>query len=309
MKRLLTYGLAIFASLGLLVLSVSCEKNVPLSSFDFDYTPEYKIEGDFFPANPGKSVVRIDHTFTIEDSVNVDSAHVTDASVELLSDDSALLSTLSWQDSADAYPYFDTEDFDGFDPSTPLDSLAARLDTMYYGAYKLDRVDFSLENSQTYHLRVTIDGESFETSFSPYPAVEFTNFEPDSITACPCETGPGEHELIHTTMASDTAKLRWAEDKDAYLYTVYVYDREPDVDLGPQIFTFPGPVFNLGMLPGTYDIIIGTMNETFYRHYYLSDFPPNHDTRNYFDGKALGYAGTLNERYVRVHVVPPGTVP
>lgn len=305
MKKKRPYHFIALLILGMF-LGVSCEKNVPLSNFDFEYAPEYKIEGDFFPTNLGKSVVRVDRTFTIEDSMSLNNVHVKDASVELRTESGDMLSTLSWQDTAAAYPYFNFDEDEQFDPTIPPDSLATFLDTMYYGAYKLDDLDFALENTQSYELQVTIDGENYVTSFSPYPAVEFTNFEPDSVTDCPCETGLGTHALIHKTMASDTARLRWPEDPDAHLYTVYVHEENPETDLGPQLFTFPGPVFNLGMLPGTYDIIIGTMNETFYRHYYLSDFPPNHEARNFFDGNALGYAGTLSETYVRIHVVPPG---
>jgi len=304
MRNLFTYRLSIILLVIMLPVLFSCEKDVPLSSFDFEYAPEYKIEGDFFPANLGKSVVRVDHTFTIEDSMSLDNVHVKDAVVELRKQDGTVLSVLSWQDTAAAYPYFNYEEGEQYNPTTPPESLATHLDTMYYGAYKLDRVGFSLANNQTYELRVVIDGERFSTSFSPYPAVDFTNFIPDSLTDCPCETGLGTHDLIHKTMASDTARLRWEEDKDAYFYTVYVSEQDPETDLGPDVFTFPGPVYNLGRLPGTYDIIIGTMNETFYRHFYLSDFPPNHEARNFFTGNALGYAGTVNERYVRIHVVP-----
>ena len=291
----------------LYLLGYSCEKQVPLSSFEFDYAQEYKIEGDFFPTNPGKSVVRIDRTFTIEDSMSLDNVHIRDATVELRYYGGPIISTLSWQDTAAAYPYFNLDDEEPFGPNTPEDSLASGLDTLYYGAYQLDNVNFQFGNDTTYELRATIDGKSYSTIFSPYPAVKFTNFEPDSITQCPCIYGLGTHSLLHVTMASDTARFRWLEDKNAYLYTVYIFEHDAEPDLGPQVFTFPGPVLNLGLLPGTYDIIIGTMNETFYRHYYLNDFPLNHPNRNFFGGEALGYAGTVNEKYVRVHVVPPGT--
>ncbi len=73
--------------------------------------------------------------------------------------------------------------------------------------------------------------------------------------------------------------------------------------IAPQTFIFPGSGINIPFFPEDYDVIIGAMNKTFYRHYHLNDFPVNHPSRNFFDGKALGYAGTLSERYLRVKIV------
>lgn len=291
--------LIIFALLG------SCEKQVPLSAFDFDYAPEYQIEGDFYPQNLGKSILRINHTFTIEDSMSLEQSYVTDADARLFGPDGLLLSTMSWHDSATGYQYVNIDE--QVDPNIPLDSISIYLDTLIYGGYQLDRVDFQMEANTEYQLRVEIGDETFQTSFSPYPLVDFLPFATDSIVPCNCEYGLGDYERIYATMSSDTARLRWPEDPNAYLYTVVTEQVDSDLELGAQAFAFPGPVLNFGALPGTYKIIIGSMDQRFYEHYYLSDYPPNHPNRNFFGGKALGYAGAINERYLTIRIVPPGS--
>jgi|GEM_PF-1547677 len=282
-----------------------CEKQVPLSAFDFDYAPEYQIEGDFYPQNLGKSILRINHTFTIEDSMSLEQSYVTDADARLFGPDGSLLSTMSWHDSATGYQYLNIDE--QVDPNIPLDSISNYLDTLIYGGYQLDQVNFQMNANEEYQLRVKIDGESFQTTFSPYPLVDFLPFAIDSVVQCECENGLGNYQRIYATMASDTAKLRWPEDPNAYLYTVVTEQIDNELNLGAQAFAFPGPVLNFGALPGTYKIIIGSMDQCFYQHYYLSDFPPNHPNRNFFGGKALGYAGSVNERYLTVRIVPPGS--
>ena len=276
-----------------------CEKQVPLSSFDFNYEPQYKIEADIYPQNLGKSVLRIDRTFTIADSMSVEDAHIRDADARLLDSDGSVLSTFSWHDSAASYLYYDNQEDSPFP-----DSLNQVPDTMIYGAYTLDRVNFDMPTGAEYQLRVVIDDEVFTTTFSPYPLVDFLPFAIDSVVMEERENGPGTYECIYATMSVDTARLRWEEDPDAYLYTVIIEELEGTIDLGIQAFAFPGPALNLGLFPGTYRVIIGAMDERFYHYYYLSDFPPNHPNRNFFGDDALGYAGSVNERYLQLTIVP-----
>lgn len=287
----------------ILISLSSCEKQIPLSAFDFDYAPEYQIEGDFYPQNLGKSILRINHTFTIEDSMSLDQSYVKDADARLFGPEGALLSTMSWHDSATGYQYVNIDENIG--PNIPLDSISKYLDTLVYGGYQLDQVDFQMSSNKEYELRVDIGGETFQATFSPYPLVDFLPFAIDSVVDCECENGLGNYQRTYATMSSDTAKLRWPEDPGAYLYTVVTEQLDNELNLGAQAFAFPGPVLNFGALPGTYKIIIGSMDKRFYEHYYLSDFPPNHPNRNFFGGKALGYAGSVNERYLTIRIVPP----
>lgn len=277
----------------------SCEKEVPLSSLEFDYNPEYRIEGDFFPANLSKSVLRIDHTFTIREKMSISQAHIRDAGAELRIRNGRRLSTFSWQDSAAAYPYLVNP---GEFQEGPIDPDKANIDTQYYGAYKLDRLDFRLEDSLTYELRVTIDDEEFRTTFSPYPAVDFIGLDPDTMIYRQGEDKGIPRETYYVSMPRDSARLEWSEDPDGYFYSVLVRQIRLDRETLPQVFVFPGPLLNFSLPAGRYEVIIGAMNKTFYRHYHLSEFPANHETRNFFDGRALGYAGTLNERYLIVRV-------
>ena len=292
-------GIIVFLT-GTILFVAGCERNVPITSFDFSYAPQYKIEGDFYPVNLGKSVLRIDHTFTIADSMNVEQAHIRDAQAKLLDASEQVLSTLSWQDSAASYPYFNTTERDR---RLSLDSLASLLDTMYYGGYKLDNLSFSLDSGKTYTLQVKINGEDFSTTFTPYPAVNFLPFDIDSVVMKQNQQWGGTYPEIYTTMRSDTAKIAWPEDPDASFYTVYLRQLHASIEIGPSLFTFPGPALSFGVLPGEYEVVIGAMSHRFYRHYYLNDFPPNHDARNFFGGKALGYAGTINERYLHLKIV------
>jgi len=283
----------------------NCTEEFLATEFNLDYEGQLKIEGDFYPQNLGKSVLRIDRTFTITDTMSIEGAHLRDAEAVLLWNNDTL-STFSWHDSASSYVYFN---FDEYEPDGPpdLDSLAAAQDTQSYGGYKLDRVDFSLDVGETYTLKILTDGEVYSTSFSPDAPIELLNVVPDSVESCSCGIGGiSDYSVIHTTMSIDTAVVIWPEDPEAYFYTVYFYQREADPPLMPQAFSFPGPVLSMqGNQPGVYDIVIGTMDEKFYRHYFLFDFPLNHETRNFFDNGALGYAGTLNEVYLTIHLVPP----
>ncbi len=283
---------------------VACEKQVPLSNFHFDYTPEYQIEADFYPQNLGKSILRINRTFTIADSMSLEDAYVKNASARLLDPDGQTLSTFTWYDSAAGYQYINMDE--QIDSNISLDSLAQHLDTLIYGGYRLNRTHFQMDSGKEYELRVVINGKTFETTFTPYPPVDFLPFAVDSVVQVESGNGAGHYQRIYATMTSDTAKLRWPEDPNAYLYTVVTEQIDNDLNLGAQAFAFPGPVLNFGILPGTYNIIIGSMDKRFYDHYYLSDFPPNHPDRNFFNGKALGYAGSVNERYLTIHVIPPG---
>lgn len=254
-------------------------------------------------------MLRIDHTFTISDSMSIERAHILDAQAVLLHG-SDTLSTLSWADSASSYIFFN---FENYEPNGPpdFDSLAAAQDTQSYGGYKLDRVDFSLDAGETYTVEVMVDDEVYTTTFSPNAPVEILNVQADSVETCNCGVGGiGDFEIIHTTMSIDTAAVAWPEDAEAYFYTVYFHQLDAEPALMPQVFSFPGPVLSMqGNIPGEYDIILGTMSESFYRHYYLNDFPLNHETRNFFDNGALGYAGTLSEVYIRIHLVPPEETP
>jgi len=291
----------------LLSLFRGCEKGVPLSAFDFHYQPQYKIEATFYPANLAKSVMRVEHTFTIMDSMSIERAYVREAAAELRVRGGRVLSTLSWQDSAAAYSYYATAPGGPGQPGFPFGGEDAEIDTLVYGAYKLDDLDFTLSDSLTYELRVVIDGEAYTTTFEPYPAVHFTNFQPEMVTMVRPENGGPPYEVQYVTMRADTARLAWPEDPNAYFYSVSIEPLQAPVEVVPQAFAFPGPEFSLSSQPGEYLVIIGAMNETFYDHYYLNDFPANHEARNFFGGKALGFAGTLNERYLRVRILPAST--
>ncbi len=302
--RRLRFQIAVLAAL----LILGCEKIIPLSEFDFEYEPQLRIEADFFPGNLGKSVLRVDHTFSIEDSMRLDLAHIRDAQAVLFQG-SDTLSTLSWRDSASSYIYLNLEDFDPEVVFNP-DSLASYQDTQSYGGYKLDRADFFLESDTPYTLRVEVEGESYETQFTPYPAIELLNIVPDSVEICQCGVGEAvaTYEVLHTTMSIDTARVIWPEDPEATFYTIVSRRLDSDPPTLPNVFSFPGPVLSLqGIEPGVYELIIGTMNDTWYRHYLLRDFPANHEARNFFGSEALGFAGTLNEIYLQIHLVPPGS--
>lgn len=281
---------------------LSCEKELPLSNFNFDYEPQIRIQGDFFVQNLEKSVVRIDSTFNIRDTIYIDAAIIRNASAELRLKDGSLLSTLSWNDSASSYPYY-VEMPEFGDPNSPFGGNDdAEIDTFYYGGYTLDNLNFQLYDSLEYELRVELAGENYVTSFSPRPPAQFTNITPDSVGTVTTTRG-SEYTVLYDTMAADTARLAWKEEEDAYFYTVSITDSQGRLGDIPQIFAFPGPEIPLPPLPGTYEVVIGAMNQTFYRHYYLNDLPANHETRNFFNGKALGYAGALNETYLEVTII------
>ena len=280
----------------------TCEKELPLSNFDFDYEPQIRIQGDFFVENLEKSVVRIDSTFNIRDTISIGAAIIKNAAAELRLKEGGLLSTLSWQDSASSYPYY-VEMPEFGDPNSPFgDNGDAEIDTFYYGGYTLDDLNFQLYDSLEYELRVDIDGENYVTSFSPRPPAQFTNITPDSIGTV-LTSGGNEYQKLYITMAADTARLAWTEEEGAYFYTVSITESQGRLGDIPQIFAFPGPEIPLPPLPGTYEVVIGAMNQTFYRHYYLNDLPANHETRNFFNGKALGYAGALNETYLEIKII------
>jgi len=293
------FGLGLLVIMGL----VACEKIVPLSEFSFNYSPQLKIEGDFFPKNLNKSILRVDHTFAITDTMDLEHVHIQDAkAVLLLGTDT--LSRFTWRDSAAGYAFLNLPEFDPEIAHNP-DSALKYYDTLSYGGYKLDQVDFSLMDDETYTLVVTVAGVDYTTQFSPYPAVEFENLTIDSVASL--QSGVGNYEMTYTTIASvpDSAKLIWPEDSAAWFYTVYADKLDADPRQLPQVFYFPGPVLSLlSAEPGVYELVIGTMNDTFYKHYFLSDFPANHPARNFFDNGALGYAGTLNEVYLTVHLIP-----
>jgi hypothetical protein len=302
MQRFIKPFIGLFSFLFL----IGCTEEYLATDFDLNYDAQLKIEGDFYPQNLGKSVLRIDRTFTISDTMSLENAHIMDAEAVLLRG-SDTLSTLSWADSASSYIFFNFEDYQPDGPPD-FDSLAAAQDTQSYGGYKLDRVDFNLFPGVTYTLVVNVDGIDYTTEFIPEEPIELLNVVSDSVVACECGVGGiGEFGIVHATMSIDTAVVIWPEDPEANFYTVYFHQLNATPQLMPQTFAYPGPILSLqGNEPGEYDIIIGTMNDTFYRHYYLSDFPLNHETRNFFDNGALGYAGTLSEIYLRVNLVPPG---
>lgn len=297
--------LAVWA-ISIMVLLVACEKIVPLSEFNFDYTRQVKIEGDFFPKNLGKSILRVDHTFTIEDTMDLNRAHVRNADAVLLHG-ADTLSTFTWRDSATSYLYYDIQEYSPEIMNNP-DSLARYLDSLSYGAYTLDRLDFDLLDDEIYTLIVTIDGVDYTTTFSPFPAIEIQNLTVDSIQTRANSWGmAGTYDMLHTTIAliPDSAKIIWPEDPTAWFYTIWSDQIDDSLRLVPGIFSFPGPVLSLlGVAPGVYELVIGAMSDTFYKHYFLREFPPNHPVRNFFDKGALGYAGTLNEVYLTVHLLP-----
>lgn len=280
---------------------------MPLTAFNFHYQPQYKIEAVFYPANLAKSVMRVEHTFTIRDTMSVKRSYIKDAIAELRVKDGMTLSTLSWYDSAAAYSYYATAPGGPGQPGFPFGQEDAEVDTLFYGGYKLDGLDFALYDSLTYELDVTIGGEMYSTTFTPYPAVHFTNFQPDFVSLVHPGNGGNPYKVQYITMRADTARLAWPEDPNAYFYSVYILPLQTPVDVVPQVFAFPGPEFSLSLVPGEYMIIIGAMNSTFYKHYYLNDFSANHPTRNFFSGNALGFAGTLNERYLDVRILPANT--
>lgn len=296
----------LLASVMLIILLVACEKVVPVSEFSFDYTPQVKIEGDFFPANLGKSILRIDRTLTIMDTMDLEHAYVKNASAVLMHG-TETLSTFTWYDSAAGYAYYNIPEFNPEIMQNP-DSLVLYIDTLNYGGYKLDRLDFTLHDDEIYTLIVTIDGVDYTTTFAPYPAVQFENLTVDSTRTFPSGLhAEGSYEMLFTTIAQipDSARLIWPEDPTAWFYTVYADKLDADPRLLPDIFSFPGPVLSLlSAEPGVYELVIGSMSDAFYKHYYLTDFPTNHPSRNFFDKGALGYAGTLNEVYLTVTLVP-----
>jgi len=290
----------------LVLILAACEKIIPLSEFDFDYTRQVKIEGDFFPKNLGKSILRVDHTFTIADTMDWSRVHIKNADAVLLNG-ADTLSRFTWYDSAASYAYYNIPEFTPEIMSNP-DSLAQYIDTLSYGAYKLDRVDFELADDENYTLIVTVDGVDYTTNFSPFPAIELQNLTIDSLqTRSSGISGVGNYDMVFTTITQipDSAKLVWEEDPTAWFYTIYTDKLDAEPRLLPQSFSFPGPVLSLlGAEPGVYELVIGAMNDTFYKHYFLGEFPPNHPVRNFFDNDALGYAGTLNEVYLTVNLIP-----
>jgi len=287
----------------LLLILTECEKYISITEFEADYEPKYKIEADFYPANPGKSVLRIDQTLPIHESGS--GGHIEDAQAELRDAGDQLLSTFSWRDTAASYPVFIPLKEDTLSSSVPdFFRYGMSVDTTNYGAYKLDSLNFALIPGVRYNLYVTIDGEQFTTTFVPYPPVELDSLPIDTIVSRRCDQGPGRYQVLHTTLSGDSARLRWREDSNAFLYSVFMKETGADIPVMPKVTAFSGPLITPDVTPGTYDIIIGSMNRTFYYHYYYKGEPPGHPTRNFFDGNALGYAGTLNEIYLRVTVLP-----
>ncbi|MCF7796614.1 MAG: hypothetical protein K9N11_04100 [Lentisphaeria bacterium] len=289
----------------LLAWLAACTKNVPLSEFNFDYTAQIKIEGDFFPANLGKSILRVDHTFAISDTMDLEHLYVKNADAVLLHGIDTL-SHFSWQDSASSFAFYNIPEFNPEIMQNP-DSLVQYIDTLTYGGYTLDRLDFQLLDDETYTLVVTVDGVDYTTTFSPFPAIQIENLTVDSVRTFPSGIrGDGTYTMTYTTIAQypDSARLIWQEDPTAWFYTVYTDKLDAEPRLLPNMFSYPGPVLSvLGVDPGVYELVIGVMNDTFYKHYYLRDFPPNHPARNFFDNGALGYAGTLNEVYLTVNLI------
>ena len=290
----------------LVLILAACEKIIPLSEFDFDYTRQVKIEGDFFPKNLGKSILRVDHTFTIADTMDLSRVHIRNANAVLLHG-ADTLSTFTWRDSATSYLYYDIQEYSPEIMNNP-DSLAQYLDSLSYGAYTLDRLDFELLDDEIYTLVVSVDGVDYTTTFTPFPAIELQNLTVDSIQTRANSWGmAGTYDMLHTTIAMipDSAKLIWPEDPTAWFYTIWSDQIDDSLKLVPGNFSFPGPVLSLlGVAPGVYELVIGAMNDTFYKHYFLGEFPPNHPVRNFFDNDALGYAGTLNEVYLTVNLIP-----
>ena len=290
----------------LVFVLAACEKIIPLSEFNFDYTRQVKIEGDFFPKNLGKSILRVDHTFTIADTMDWSRVHIRNANAVLLHG-ADTLSTFTWRDSATSYLYYDIQEYSPEIMNNP-DSLAQYLDSLSYGAYTLDRLDFELLDDEIYTLVVSVDGVDYTTTFTPFPAIELQNLTVDSIQTRANSWGmAGTYDMLHTTIAMipDSAKLIWPEDPTAWFYTIWSDQIDDSLRLVPGNFSFPGPVLSLlGVAPGVYELVIGAMSDTFYKHYFLGEFPPNHPVRNFFDNDALGYAGTLNEVYLTVNLIP-----
>lgn len=279
----------------------SCEKSLPLENHDSDYQPEYVIEGDFFPANLAKSVVRIDRSFSLDEQMSIDEAHVKNAAAALYHENGDLLSTLSWSDTAIAYPYYHYNMVPGGVNQIPgggVTGVGEGIDTLQYGAYTLDSLNFQLQTDTEYTLSVIIGSEEFSTSFTPHPVVEMVYPQPDSIYLRKAYQG-WEYPIAWATLPSSTIHLEWEDQPDAYFYTVSI-QHYGSRKLVPRIIAVTEPLFTLSVAWHEFEIVIGSMNETIYRHYYLKEYPVNHPIRNFFDGKALGYAGTLSERYLRV---------
>jgi hypothetical protein len=292
---------SLFAALFFLFVLNSCEKSMPLENHDSDYQPEFVIEGDFFPANLAKSVVRIDRTFSLNQQMSIEEAHVKDASAALYREDGALLSTLSWNDTAMAYPYYHYNMVPGGVDQIPgggVTGVGEGIDTLQYGAYTLDSLNFQLQPDTEYRLSVIIDSEEFNTSFTPHPVVDMVYPKADSIYLRKAYQG-WEYPISWATLPSSTIHLEWADQPGAYFYTVSI-QHYGSRKLVPRIIAVTEPVFTLSVAWHEFEIVIGSMNETIYRHYYLKEYPVNHPIRNFFDGKALGYAGTLSELYLRV---------
>lgn len=292
--------LMLAATLFFLLSLYRCEKPMPFEEFDAEYQPEYVIEGDFFPANLGKSVLRVDRTFALDEQMTIQDAHVKDASAALLDENGQLLSTLSWSDSAIAYPYYLYNMLSGVDqiPGGGITGVGDGLDTLQYGAYRLDNLNFQLHPGKEYTLWVSIQGEEFTTMFEPHPPVEMVYPQPDSVYLRKAYQG-WEYQIGMVTMPAPTINLEWQDQPGAYFYTVSI-QHYGSRKLVPRIIALSEPVFTLSVAWHRFEIVIGSMNETIYRHYYLKDYPVNHPLRNFFDGKALGYAGTLSERYLHV---------
>ncbi len=285
------------------LLFQGCEKPLPLSHFETDYQPEYRIEGDFFPTHLGKSVLRIDRTFGLREEMSIDRSQVRDARAELRTADGVLLSTLSWQDSAKTYPfYWQTLYPEKGTPRQISDHLISdghNVDYFNYGAYKLDNLQFRLSPDQVYQLQVTIAGEEYVTSFTPHPQVRLQHVSPDSTVLRKTADG-WTYQVTQLRLEQPTIRLEWEEQPNGYYYTVHL-NQLPAVYV-PRILATPEPRFSYSADKPRYEIIIGSMNRTLYQHYYLTDFPVNHELRNFFHGKALGYAGTLTERYLEVMI-------
>ena len=302
-KRLTIPGIVVF--IFLISVFQRCEQQMPLSSLEHSaYAETYIIEGDFFPSNLAKSVLRIDRTFALDEKMSVGDAHVTEAYAELRSENGSVLSTLSWRDSARAYPFY-WQNVSGI-PGGPqgtngtVTGVGDGIDTLHYGAYKLDRLDFQLSPYQQYELVVEIGEETFRTSFSPHPPVRLLNREPDSSYLRKAVYG-GQYQVSSMTLDSNTIEMRWEDQPESYYYTVYLQNLH-STSLVPRVVTVPEPLFTYTVGGRRYEMIIGSMNETIYRHYYLTNFPVNHPLRNFFDGEALGYAGTLSEVYLELEI-------
>jgi len=364
--------LSIVSLSGLILLSSGCQKEIPLASFSLPREQQVRIEADFFPTNLPKSVLRIDHTFSIYDSLAPENAHIQGASAWLLMGDDTL-ATFEWVDSAVTYP---------FTPILPTQSgppVLGPVQFFTYGAYKLVHTNFHLEPDTTYILVIRHHDWEVSTELHIHPGI-VVNEEPDSVANCDC---PGNYSISYYDLPLDGARLTWKPFSDVNIYTAYfeldtaglnqiiqlirpwldqldsifidslqqipvdslqsIADNlqlpmsgyglksllalGPDsfltfldsLHLAPLVFSFGVPEFNLAELfisqhfdkypdwlffAFRWKLIIGVPDERFYRHYYLADFPVNHQARNFWPPPFLGAAGALTEKYFSIRLHP-----